>query len=587
MAQYVNMPKEGITVESCLVGAWRKEIGDAVAAGDVLFEYETDKAAFECVSTAAGTLLYKFYQAGDEAPVLKPVAVIGGVGEDVSAFISGGGGVVGAQGTQAPGTATETVRTEHYDTETAGEESFAAAVDTGAVDTGAVYTGDVDTGAIYAGTMTETGNMAGGAPQMIVSPRARSLAEARDVDLSCVTPTGPDGRILEADVIAAANKAYDALPEAIKPVQQEAAAEAITPVPLKATVESHPEAAVNADAAQVDALPEAIMPVPPEAAPEAVAPVQQEAAAPVAPEAITSVPPEVAAPEAITPVTPEPAMESHPEAAVYVDAAQVDALPEAAAPVPPEAITPVTPEPAAEDHAYFDEQFSRIRAVIAKTMTASLQRGAQVTHHHSFDATSILAMREDFKTDGDAIAYRDVSIGDIILYVTSRVLSKHPEINALVAETGVRKYFTVNLGVAVDTPRGLMVPTVFSAEKKSLLEISGEVKELAAAAKEGRISPDRLTDGTFTVSNLGATGVESFTPIINPPQAAIAGITGIVDRVRKGKNGRVEVYPSIGISLTYDHRAIDGAPASRFAAELCSALTDFSWKTLALEFEHE
>jgi len=131
------------------------------------------------------------------------------------------------------------------------------------------------------------------------------------------------------------------------------------------------------------------------------------------------------------------------------------------------------------------------------------------------------------------------------------------------------------------------VPTIFGAEKKSLREISYEVKVMAAEANEGRISPDKLTGGTFTVSNLGTTGVEVFTPIINPPQAAIAGISGIVERVKKGENGNIEVYPSIGISLTYDHRAIDGAPASRFANELCKALAGFSWKTIALELENE
>jgi len=234
---------------------------------------------------------------------------------------------------------------------------------------------------------------------------------------------------------------------------------------------------------------------------------------------------------------------------------------------------------------YLDEQYTNIRAVIAKTMTASLSRSAQLTHHHSFDATSILAMREDFKRADERLGWGGVSVGDMILYVVSRILTNHPEINALVAEGGVRRYFTVNLGVAVDTPRGLMVPTVFGAEKKTLREISGEVKELAAAAREGRISPDRLGGGTFTVSNLGATGVEIFTPIINPPQAAILGVCGVTDRVRVGRDGKPEVYHSIGISLTYDHRAVDGAPAPRFAAELCEALATFSWKTIALESE--
>jgi pyruvate dehydrogenase E2 component (dihydrolipoamide acetyltransferase) len=244
-------------------------------------------------------------------------------------------------------------------------------------------------------------------------------------------------------------------------------------------------------------------------------------------------------------------------------------------------------EPAVSDKPYTDEAFTKIRSVIAKTMMGSLHRSAQLTHHHSFDATNILAMREDFKNSDEELGYRGVSVGDIILYVSARVLARHPEINALVAEEGVRRYHTVNLGVAVDTPRGLLVPTIFGADTKSLKEISGELKALAAAAKEGRISPDRLSGGTFTISNLGATGVEMFTPIINPPQAAIAGICGVVERVRRGRRGRPEVYPSIGVSLTYDHRAVDGAPASRFAAELCEALTNFSWKTLALEIERE
>jgi pyruvate dehydrogenase E2 component (dihydrolipoamide acetyltransferase) len=234
---------------------------------------------------------------------------------------------------------------------------------------------------------------------------------------------------------------------------------------------------------------------------------------------------------------------------------------------------------------YVDEPFTKIREVIAKTMTASMQRGAQLTHHHSFDATSILAIRERFKASDEASGYRNVSVGDIMLYVTSRILAKHPEINALIAKEGVRKYFTVNLGIAVDTDRGLMVPTIFGAEKKSLKEISAEVKSLAAAARDGRISPDYLAGGTFTVSNLGATGVEMFTPIINPPQAAILGICGVTQRIRKGANGGITVYPAIGLSLTYDHRAIDGAPASRFADELCKALTEFSWEAMVLDLK--
>ena len=121
-----------------------------------------------------------------------------------------------------------------------------------------------------------------------------------------------------------------------------------------------------------------------------------------------------------------------------------------------------------------------------------------------------------------------------------------------------------------------MVPTIFHADEKSLLEISREVKELAAACREGSISPDKLSGASFTVSNLGNLGVESFTPVINPPQTGILGVCGTVDRVKRGKDGEITLYPAMGLSLTYDHRAVDGTPAARFQKELCKNLESFT-----------
>jgi pyruvate dehydrogenase E2 component (dihydrolipoamide acetyltransferase) len=117
-----------------------------------------------------------------------------------------------------------------------------------------------------------------------------------------------------------------------------------------------------------------------------------------------------------------------------------------------------------------------------------------------------------------------------------------------------------------------MVPTLFDADKKTLRQISAEVRQLASAAGTGAINPDLLQGATFTVSNLGATGVEMFTPIINPPQVAILGICGISPKTRIKADGGFEAYQSMGVSVTYDHRIIDGAPASRFAQKICEAL---------------
>ena len=102
------------------------------------------------------------------------------------------------------------------------------------------------------------------------------------------------------------------------------------------------------------------------------------------------------------------------------------------------------------------------------------------------------------------------------------------------------------------------------------------MKELAAQCREGNINPDKLSGGTFTVSNLGNLGVESFTPVINPPQTGILGVCGTIERVRKGKDGSIEIYPAMGLSLTYDHRAVDGTPAARFQKELGANLENFT-----------
>ncbi len=224
---------------------------------------------------------------------------------------------------------------------------------------------------------------------------------------------------------------------------------------------------------------------------------------------------------------------------------------------------------------YKDVNFSGIRRAISKSMHTSLSTMAQLTHNTSFDATAILAYRKQLKAADDECS--GITLGDIVLYAVSRTLLNHPDLNAhMLDDNTIRLFNHVNLGVAVDTPRGLMVPTIFNADEKSLLEISKEVKELAAACRQGNISPDKLSGGTFTVSNLGNMGVESFTPVINPPQTGILGVCGTIDRVKKGADGSIQIYPAMGLSLTYDHRAVDGTPAARFQKELGHNLENFT-----------
>ena len=222
-----------------------------------------------------------------------------------------------------------------------------------------------------------------------------------------------------------------------------------------------------------------------------------------------------------------------------------------------------------------DVKFSGVRKATAKGMTKSLSTMAQLTNCHSFDATAILALRKQLKANAEAMGMPNITLNDMILFAVSRVIKNHPDLNATMPEENVlRKYTHVNLGMAVDTPKGLFVPTIFHADEMSLAEISVEAKRVAKLCQEGKATPDLLAGATFTVSNVGSLGVEMFTPIINPPQVGILGVCGTITRIKE-VNGEIKPYQAMPLCLTYDHRAVDGSPASRFMKELCSALENF------------
>jgi len=420
MAAGILMPKAGITVESCIIGKWEKKKGDRVGVGEVLFTYETDKAVFECESTAAGEILEIFYAEGDEVPVLTNVCAVGEPGEDIFALRPGedSGGPPERQPSEAAEAQTAYLTPE-------APELLSAAPE-------------------------EASN--GPAPgPMKVSPRARELAQRAGADVGGARGTGPYGRVIERDVR-----------ELIK----------------------------NADLSR------------------------------------------------------------------------------------PEKTDVLQPAPGS-DAPYEEIRLSGVRRSIASAMTASLSEAAQLTHFHSFDAGAITALRKAVKDKGGAAGLPDITLNDIILFAVSRTLPNHPDLNAHLQGHTLRRFRPVHLGIAVDTPRGLLVPTLFDADKKSLSDISREAKSLIGQAQSGTISPDLLRNGTFTVTNLGSLGVEMFTPILNPPQTGILGVCGIVSRMRE-KNGVRELYPAMGLSLTYDHRAVDGAPAARFMQELIFNLENIS-----------
>ena len=215
---------------------------------------------------------------------------------------------------------------------------------------------------------------------------------------------------------------------------------------------------------------------------------------------------------------------------------------------------------------------SNIRKIIGKTMMKSLHNTAQLTHTLSFDVTNIVEFRKEIKKQD----LPRITFNDILIYAVSRVLKNHSDLNAHFVDDQLKIFNHVHMGIATDTPRGLMVPTLHDADTLSLSDISRQAKDLISQSVSGSINPDLLTGGSFTISNLGTLDIEHFTPIINPPQTGILGVNTISTKIKTDEQGRFVFYQAMGLSLTYDHQVIDGAGASRFLKDLKLYLESFS-----------
>ena len=215
-----------------------------------------------------------------------------------------------------------------------------------------------------------------------------------------------------------------------------------------------------------------------------------------------------------------------------------------------------------------------IRKVIADRMRESLATTAQFTLHASAPAGRLQELRARMKASQPSLGMGGVTVGDIVLFVASRVIKDHPNCNSIKVGDTVKSFGRVHLGLAVDTPRGLMVPVIRNADMLSLRQISTEAKRLAAACVEGKASPDELSGSTFTVSNLGSLGVDYFTPVINAPEVCVLGVGAILPKPFAAPDGSYTIGPAIGLSLTSDHQVVDGAPAARFLKDLCAAMAD-------------
>ena len=447
MATEVLMPRQGQSVESCILVEWLVKEGDSVKAGQPVASIETDKAVFEVESPSDGVMLAQFFPAGDDIPVLTVIGAVGEAGEDVSGMRPEGGDAAAPVAQPAPAPAAEVAP---------AQPSEAAA-------------GPV------AGTEAQ---LATGGDSRGVSPRARKRAAEGGVSVEGIAGTGPGGRVLARDVEQVA---------AQQPRMSAAAKEAAAGGAAVPAVGSGPGGMVLAgDLAAASEVPAAA----------ATAPMGTDREIPV----------------------------------------------------------------------------KGIRKLIAQKMCASLSQTAQITLNKSFDATALLAYREKVKAYGEALGLPNITINDLIAYATVLTLRRHRGLNAHFLGDRIVEKGQVNLGIATDTERGLMVPVVHGAEGLSLRELSAAIKPLVKASQSGSINPDVLQGGTFTITNLGILGMESFTPVLNVPEVAILGVNGLFAKPVFAADGSVKHVQAITLSLTVDHQAVDGAPAARFLKDLCTAL---------------
>ena len=458
MAQTVLLPQQGNSVESVILIAWKVAVGDAVSAGDALCEVETDKATMEVESTSSGTVLALLADEGDEVPVKTAIVVVGEPGEDVSSVdVPSRDGDADRRSVESADSTNRAARS-------------ASAIDRGS-------------SAHVPSPPTAAHSEDPGKGSHSASPRARMRAEATGIDVASLLGTGPGGRIIERDVIGAA--------------------------------EDRPATAAAAKAGgRAEATGSGV--------------------------------------------------------GARITTADIGAAHTRTSPVSDSVAMPAPSATVVEEIAV-----TGVRKVIAERMHASLATTAQLTLHGSADARTLRRMRARFKEADEALGLRSVTVNDMVMYAAARTAAAFHEINAHFTGETIRRFAGVDLGCAVDTPRGLLVPTIRGAHTRSLAELSRIAKELAGRAVDGKATADDLAPATFTVTNLGAFGIERFTPVLNPPQVAILGVGSIALKGAETPDGAIEHIPHIGLSLTIDHQAVDGAPGARFLQALSRTIAQF------------
>lgn len=212
-----------------------------------------------------------------------------------------------------------------------------------------------------------------------------------------------------------------------------------------------------------------------------------------------------------------------------------------------------------------------MRRIIAERMHLSLHDLAQANHRMEVDMSECVRMREQLKALGVKVGYNDM-----VIRCVAKALTEFPIMNSSMTDAAIIQKHYVNVGMAVATDTGLLVPVIRNADKLSLAQIGETARDLGKRTREGGLNPDELTGGTFTVTNLGMFGVDSFTAVINAPEAGILAVGQMKKRAVVLEDDSIAVRPMMWLSLTYDHRIVDGAPAAQFLKRVKTLLENLS-----------
>jgi pyruvate dehydrogenase E2 component (dihydrolipoamide acetyltransferase) len=556
MGYVVKMPKLGMDMDQGTVVEWFVEEGDEVTDGEVVAEIESEKTTGEVRVRQDGVLHHQLLAEGESTGPGGAVAVVGDPGEDVSDLLA-----------EATGGAAQVEADESGDEAADGEAATEPTADAGeSADESGEATAD-----------------AGGAASDSVkaTPRAKKRADELGVDLGSVDGTGPQGAVSEDDVEAAAESggaaAGDAAAGGASAESGSGASDSVKATPrakkradelgvdLGSVDGTGPQGAVSEDDVEAAAESEGTSEAAggeangePAAAGTAVEEGDERARHVFAPPRVRRLARELGVDIAAVEGTGGDGQVTEADVRAFAEGAGAGAGgAEAGA---------GNGETAAESVGTRDEErpMRGMRRTIASRLGESYRESVHVTVHRTADAEALLAAA-DAADEGLA---PKISVTDVLLLALSATLDEHPAFNATYEDEVHRLHAEQNVCIAVDVEEGLVAPVVRGVSALSLSELAEKRSEVTQRALSGEFTMDDLSGGTFTVSNLGVLGVESFDPVINPPQVAILGVDTIEEEVVPVGDGDVGVRKRIGFDLSFDHRIVDGADAARFLGSL-------------------